>query len=111
MAKSNDNQFLKEIDAHTFILTCCPYCKQLVPLGSYCASCGEVIQKTTRTLEVIDCPNCGKSTPSGGNFCVGCGAPLKAESADTFYSKENTQRLQKNAEEMDKTGGTIHEVD
>ena len=30
--------------------------------------------------------------------------------SELFYSKENTERLKKNAEEMDKTGGTIHEV-
>ncbi len=29
---------------------------------------------------------------------------------DPFYSEENMNRLRKNAAEMDKTGGTIHEV-
>lgn len=33
-----------------------------------------------------------------------------ADKSDPFYSKENTKRLKKNAEEMDKIGGTIHEV-
>lgn len=31
--------------------------------------------------------------------------------ADPFYSEANMARLRKNAEEMDRTGGTIHEVD
>jgi len=31
--------------------------------------------------------------------------------ADPFYSETNMARLRKNAEEMDRTGGTIHEVD
>ena len=30
--------------------------------------------------------------------------------ADPFYSKENMDRLRRNAAEMDKTGGTIHEI-
>ena len=30
--------------------------------------------------------------------------------ADPFYSDENMARLKKNAEEMEKNGGTIHEV-
>ena len=29
---------------------------------------------------------------------------------DPFYSKENRERLEKNAKEMEATGGTIHEV-
>lgn len=31
--------------------------------------------------------------------------------ADPFYSDENMERLRKNAAEMDRTGGTVHEVD
>ena len=31
--------------------------------------------------------------------------------ADPFYSAENMERLKRNALEMDKTGGTVHEVD
>ena len=31
--------------------------------------------------------------------------------ADPFYSEENMERLRRNASEMDRTGGTIHEVD
>ena len=30
--------------------------------------------------------------------------------ADPFYSDENMERLRRNAAEMEKTGGTIHEV-
>ena len=30
--------------------------------------------------------------------------------ADPFYSERNMDRLRKNAAEMDKTGGTVHEV-
>ena len=30
--------------------------------------------------------------------------------ADPFYSAANMERLRKNAAEMDKTGGTVHEV-
>lgn len=30
--------------------------------------------------------------------------------ADPFYSEINMERLRKNAAEMDKTGGTVHEV-
>ncbi len=30
--------------------------------------------------------------------------------ADPFYSTENMARLRKNAAEMEKTGGTVHEV-
>ena len=30
--------------------------------------------------------------------------------ADPFYSEANMERLRKNAAEMDKTGGTVHEV-
>lgn len=32
-------------------------------------------------------------------------------SADPFYSKENMARLKKSIEQMEKTGGTIHEVE
>ena len=31
-------------------------------------------------------------------------------SADPFYSASNMERLRRNAMEMDRTGGTIHEV-
>ena len=31
-------------------------------------------------------------------------------SADPFYSDSNMERLRNNAEEMNRTGGTIHEV-
>ena len=31
--------------------------------------------------------------------------------ADPFYSAANMERLRRNAAEMDKTGGTVHEVD
>ena len=30
--------------------------------------------------------------------------------ADPFYSEENMARLRRNAAEMEKTGGTVHEV-
>lgn len=30
--------------------------------------------------------------------------------ADPFYSKENMDRLRKNAEEMERTGGSVHEI-
>ena len=32
-------------------------------------------------------------------------------SADPFYSEENLSRLKKSIAQMEKTGGTIHEVD
>ncbi len=32
-------------------------------------------------------------------------------SADPFYSEQNIARLKKSIEQMEKTGGTIHEVD
>jgi DNA-damage-inducible protein J len=32
-------------------------------------------------------------------------------SADPFYSEENMARLKKSIEQMEKTGGTIHEVE
>lgn len=32
-------------------------------------------------------------------------------SADPFYSEKNIARLRKSIEQMEKTGGTIHEVD
>ena len=32
-------------------------------------------------------------------------------SADPFYSKQNMARLRKSIERMEKTGGTIHEVE
>ena len=32
-------------------------------------------------------------------------------SADPFYSAENIDRLRKSVEQMESTGGTIHEVD
>ena len=32
-------------------------------------------------------------------------------SADPFYSAENMDRLRKSVEQMESTGGTIHEVD
>ena len=32
-------------------------------------------------------------------------------SADPFYSKENMARLRKSINQMEKTGGTIHEVE
>lgn len=31
--------------------------------------------------------------------------------ADPFYSKENTERLNKSIEQMEKTGGTIHNIE
>ncbi len=31
--------------------------------------------------------------------------------ADPFYSKSNMERLRKNVSEMEKTGGTVHEVE
>jgi len=36
--------------------------------------------------------------------------PFELDS-DPFYSKENIERLKKSIEQMEKTGGTIHEVD
>jgi len=108
MSKQIHDFELNEISASTYMLTCCSSCKNLVPYGNYCVACGSLMQKDMRTLEIITCPNCKKSTPIKGNYCVACGKPIKI---DPFYSKENTKRLKKNAEEMDRTGGTIHEVD
>ena len=36
--------------------------------------------------------------------------PFELDS-DPFYSKENIERLKKSIEQMEKTGGTVHEVD
>jgi DNA-damage-inducible protein J len=35
---------------------------------------------------------------------------LKEEDFDPFYSSKNMERLKKSIEQMEKTGGTIHEV-
>lgn len=67
---------LNEINASTYMLTCCSSCKNLVPYGNYCVACGSLMQKDMRTLEIITCPNCKKSTPIKGNYCVACGKPI-----------------------------------
>ena len=36
--------------------------------------------------------------------------PFELDS-DPFYRKENIERLKKSIEQMEKTGGTVHEVD
>ena len=36
--------------------------------------------------------------------------PFELDS-DPFYSKENIERLKRSIEQMEKTGGTVHEVD
>ena len=36
--------------------------------------------------------------------------PFELDS-DPFYKKENIERLKKSIEQMEKTGGTVHEVD
>ena len=36
--------------------------------------------------------------------------PFEIE-ADPFYSKENQDRLRASMEQMERTGGTVHEVD
>ena len=36
--------------------------------------------------------------------------PFELDS-DSFYKKENIERLKKSIEQMEKTGGTVHEVD
>lgn len=35
---------------------------------------------------------------------------IKSGQDDPFYSKENMERLKKSIAEMEKTGGTVHEV-
>ena len=36
--------------------------------------------------------------------------PFELDS-DPFYSQKNIERLKKSIEQMEKTGGTVHEVD
>lgn len=67
---------LKEVNASTYMLTCCSWCGKLVPYGKFCISCGELIKKDMRTVEVINCRICGKNTPKDGNYCVSCGKEI-----------------------------------
>ena len=71
--------FFKELRAKNYMMSCCTCCKQLVPYATYCAACGEPIQKASQILEVTECPHCGADTPSEGNFCIVCGGELKHE--------------------------------
>ena len=68
-------------------------------------------------IKVIDYDGggiCFNITPS---FDIDCDGVLykhisivDIEPIDPFFSEMNTERLRKNAAEMDKSGGTIHEV-
>ena len=73
------------------------------------------IDKTTKKEMEEICEDIGISIGTAFNICAKKlirerRIPFELDS-DPFYSKENIERLKRSIEQMEKTGGTIHEVD
>lgn len=59
----------------------CIHCGKEVPAGTFCAECGNKLQKKTGFRTTARCSSCGKEVAQG-NFCAACGErlPLPSES-------------------------------